>query len=117
MLVVGLWLLDMAVRTLCLTKRKRYSLSRSAEGFSVRQHVRSRPEGKAAANAGSGSKALPIEALKLSPRQANVFLFKWRPKVAYSIGHYRFDLEAFFPIAIKDQITDIRVHNSEVVTS
>ena len=45
------------------------------------------------------------------------FIFNWRSKVAYSIGHYRFDLEAFFPIAIKDQITDIRVHNSEVVTS
>jgi DhnA family fructose-bisphosphate aldolase class Ia len=35
--------------------------------------------------------------------------------VSYSIGQYRFDLEAFFPGSIKDAITEIRVNNPEVV--
>jgi len=35
--------------------------------------------------------------------------------VPYSIGQYRFDLEAFFPGSIKDEITEIRVNNPEVL--
>lgn len=35
----------------------------------------------------------------------------------YSIGEYRFDLEAFFPCRIKDQITEVRVSSPEVLLS
>src|SRR5438093_12822530 len=37
--------------------------------------------------------------------------------MAYSIGNYRFHLEEFFPVAIKDMITELRVSHPHIVHS
>ena len=37
--------------------------------------------------------------------------------MAYSIGEYRFTTEAFFPVRIKDMITEVRVEKPEVIMS